>query len=323
MRQVVVRRVGPPAEVAEVVEVERPRPLAGEVLVAVRAAPIHPIDLVRIRGMGLTVDPPFVPGSEAAGVVVEVGDGVSGVKVGESVVVPCGGTYGEIVACPADLAFPIPPGIDFQQASMLFTVPLTAALLLDLVELPQGTILIQNAAASAVGAFVVRLAKRKGLRSVNVVRRDAQATELEALGADWILVGDHDLESRVRYAVGGAPIRLGIDAVGGGSAYRLAQCLADGAHLVAHGSVGDNQLELPTERLVFGGIVARGFSLPRALATMSKAQQRRRYAELASFVASVGHRVPVEATYAFGKARDAFAHAERPSRTGKILFASP
>lgn len=320
MKHIVVRRVGRPAEVAEVVEAERPKPLAGEVVVEVKAAPIHPIDLVRIRGVGPATDVPFVPGSEACGTVAEVGEGVKGVSVGDLVVTPVLGTYSDFVSCPADGVYPVPPGVDALHASMLFTVPLTTALLLESCDLPQGSILIQNAAGAAVGAFLVRLAKLRGLKTVNVVRRDSQAEEIEALGGDWVLVGDDDLEARVRYAVRGAPVRLGIDAIGGQSAFRLAQCLADGATLVTHGSIEGNELELPTDRVIFGGLKVRGFSLPRVLATMPKALQRKRYVELAAFVAMKGHRVPIEATYPLAKAREAFAHAERPSRRGKILF---
>src|SRR5258708_38136495 len=106
---------------------------------------------------------------------------------------------------------------------MLRINPATAQLLLeDHVSVAPGDWVIQNVANSAVGRHLIVLAKGRGLRTVNVVRRDDVADELRELGANVVLTDGPDLAERVHAAVGGAAIRLGIDAVSGGATKRIA-----------------------------------------------------------------------------------------------------
>src|SRR5205814_10657563 len=135
-------------------------------------------------------------------------------------------------------AIPIPAGLDLAQAAMLRINPATAQLLLeDHVALAPGDWVIQNVANSAVGRHLIVLAKAKGLRTINVVRRDDVATELTALGAEIVLADGPDLAERARRAADGAPIRLGIDAVSGAACRRIADCVADGGMVVSYGSM--------------------------------------------------------------------------------------
>ncbi len=320
MKEVVVRRVGPPAEVVELAEVEAPRAAPGQVVVALEAVPIHPIDLLHFRGMGLTTDIPFTPGTEGAGVVVEVGAGVDRFAVGDRVLVPVPGTFRERMALPATAPLPLPAGIDLKHAATLFTIPLTASLLLEQCTAKKGEWILQNGAASAVGRLVGRLAEQRGLRTLHVVRRDSQADELRAMGASHILVGDGDLAARVTHLTKAAPVRFGLDALGGAHTRRLAECLADGATLVCHGAEADVPIELPSERVLFGSLTLKGFSLARAVSEIAPGDLLRRYMELGWIVASKGLTAPIEATYPLTKVRDALLHAERPGRHGKVLL---
>src|SRR6185437_4338145 len=114
-------------------------------------------------------------------------------------------------------------GLDLQQAAMLRINPATAQLLLeDHVALQPGDWVIQNVANSAVGRHLTVIAKARGVRTLNVVRRDDVADELRALGADHVLRDGPDLPARARDATGGAAIRLGIDAVSGDACKRIA-----------------------------------------------------------------------------------------------------
>ena len=107
---------------------------------------------------------------------------------------------------------PLPEGADPQQLAMLTVNPATASLMLtEFVTLAPGDWVIQNVANSAVGGYLVQLAKLRGLKTVNVVRRESAVASVLADGGDVVLVDGDDLPARVKAAVGGAAIRLGID----------------------------------------------------------------------------------------------------------------
>ena len=98
---------------------------------------------------------------------------------------------------------------------MLAINPPTAWLLLKSVPLKPAEFVIQNAANSAVGQYLITFAHQQGFKSINVVRRLSLVAELKALGADVVLVDGPDLQKQVRDAVAGGRVPLGIDAVGG------------------------------------------------------------------------------------------------------------
>src|SRR5919202_5864940 len=120
MKAVQVNEFGDP-DVLEYVEVERPSPSEGEVLVEVKAAGINYADTRRRRNRYLEETPlPFVPGSEVAGVVAEVGAGVDDTEEGDRVVTLLGtGGYAEYAVAPARYLIPIPDGLDFDEAAAI------------------------------------------------------------------------------------------------------------------------------------------------------------------------------------------------------------
>ena len=135
---------------------------------------------------------------------------------------------------------------------MLAVNPPTAHLLLaSIVDLEPGEWVIQNAASSAVGRYVIQLAKARGLRTVNVVRRDGLAESLQALGADVVEVDDEDLAERVVAATDVATIRLALDATAGSSTMRLAACAANGATIVNYGALTLQPCQMSPMQITF------------------------------------------------------------------------
>jgi NADPH:quinone reductase-like Zn-dependent oxidoreductase len=232
---------GNPADVLRVETRPWPTPAADEAVVKMSAAPINPADLNQIEGKyPVRAELPATPGFEGAGVVVELGRGVTGLTTGALVILPHNiGTWREAVAAKADELVVVPDGIDPLQAAMLKINPLTAwRLLHDYVNLQKGDWLIQNAANSAAGRDVIHIAHELGYRTVNVVRRAELIDELCAEGGDVVLVDGDDLREEVKSATDSASIRLGLNSIGGDSALRVANCLAVGATLVSFGAMG-------------------------------------------------------------------------------------
>ena len=221
MKRVQLTGLGRPEDVCRVAEVEDVgAPAANEVVVAIKAAAINPADLLIMEGRypGPTSFPASL-GIEGAGEVVAVGDSVSGLAVGDRVMSFGRENWVEQVRGDAALFIKLPPAISWQDAAQLKANPPSAHLMLkNYVDLEPGDWVVQNAANSAVGRHVIRLAKSRGFKTINVVRRDSLIAELEAIGADLVLVDGDDLGERARAAIGAdAKVRLAIDAVGGAS----------------------------------------------------------------------------------------------------------
>ena len=252
---------GNPPDVLHVESRPWPAPAAGEVIVKMRAAPINPADLNQIEGKYPVRAPlPATPGFEGAGIVAEVGPNITNVEVGALVILPHNvGTWRDAVAVKADELVVVPAGIEPVQAAMLKINPMTAwRLLHDYVDLPRGDWLIQNAANSAAGRAVIQIAHELGYKTVNVVRRSELIGELRAEGGDVVLVDSENLRHEVQDAIGGPPVRLGLNAVGGESALRLANCLTPGSTLVTYGAMSLQPLKIPNGLLIFKDLRFRG-----------------------------------------------------------------
>lgn len=174
--------------------VERPvrEPGPGELRIAVKAAAVNPTDIAtRERGVA-GVDPPWVPGMDAAGIVEAVGDGVERLAVGDAVMAavgpwkPEGGAQAELVVVPAASVVPIPAGATLQQAATLPMNGLTALLGLELLALEEGQTLAVSGGAGLLASYAIVLAKTRGLRVLADARPDDEPL-VRSFGADVVL----------------------------------------------------------------------------------------------------------------------------------------
>ncbi len=321
MKKVEITDYGTPENVAHCVEapdVGAPGP--GEIVFDVLAFPINPADISFCRGSYRLRPPlPATPGAECVGRVAAVGAGVGDIRTGDLVIHMQRENWVQRRRIPAEVAISLPSGLDLAQAAMLRINPATALLLLeDHVALQSGDWVIQDVANSAVGRHLIVLAKTKGVRTVNVVRRDDVAAELKALGADVVLTDGPDFAQRAQQATGGAPLRLGIDAVSGEACKRIADCLAEGGVMVSYGSMSGADLVI--SRAALGrGISLKGFMLGDGLAKRTTAQIRALYADLAAQLRDGVLKAPIEAFYPIDEINPALAHAQRGGRSGKVL----
>jgi len=317
------RRDPDPQSVIEAVPFERPVPAAGQALVAVLAAPINPSDVLTLTGeYGILPPLPAVGGNEGVGRVVELGPDTQGPAVGQTVLLPAGiGTWASHVLAPVAKLVPLPNGADPQQLAMLTVNPPTASLLLgNFVDLKPGDWVVQNAANSGVGSYLVQLARQRGLKTVNIVRRESAVAGVEALGADVVLVDGEDLAARVKAVTHGASIKLGVDSVGGSATLRLAACLGEGGIVVNYGALSGDACKVSPRELVFRDITLKGFWLARWFRITPAAQQHALLAELAGLIAAGKLKAPIQATYDLTQIKQAVAAAAAGERQGKIMI---
>jgi trans-2-enoyl-CoA reductase len=326
MKAVRFSTFGPGHEVAELVDVPEPAaPGPGEVLLEIERASINPADLLMFEGR-YGAAPPKLPvwaGGEGVARVLQAGEGVTHLKPGDRVLalLAARGNWRARTVANAARLFALPDA-DLDQLAMLGVNPPTAWLMLhDFATLAQGDWVIQNAANSGVGQAVIQFARRLGWRTVNVVRRDAQAEALRRIGADVVLVDGPDLAARVAEATGGALPRLGIDAVAGEATRRMARTLGEGGTIVNYGLLSGEPCTIDPADVVFRDVALRGFWLARWFARAPLERQHSLYRRLAGAIADGTLHVEVEAVYPLERIREALAHAARPSRGGKVLLA--
>src|SRR5277367_4967548 len=189
MKALQISRFGSPDEVVQLADVPEPgAPGPNEVLVAPEYSPINHSEILRIEGRYplLPASFPAFAGNEALARILSIGSAVESLKPGDRVLVPPEhATWREQLVLSAGGLFPLPPGADRQQLSMVSINPPTAALLLsEFVKLNRGDWVLQNAGNSGVGRSVIAFARYLGFRTVSIVRRTELVSELRALGAD-------------------------------------------------------------------------------------------------------------------------------------------
>ena len=321
MKKIEITDFGAPEAVAGCVEVpDVGAPGADEIVIDVLAFPINPADLLFCRGRYQSPPSlPATPGAECVGRVAAVGSGVTDMRPGDPVIHLQRENWVQRRRVAAADAIPLPADLDVMQGAMLRINPATALCLLeDPVGLRLGDWVIQNAANSAVGRHLTALAVGRRVHTIAVVNRSDVATELQALGADAVLRDGPDLTERAQGAAGGAPILLGIDAIGGEAGRRIGDCLADGGVVVSYGALSGNDPMLSRAALM-RGVGVTGFGLSYGLARRTRMQVRELYADLAAKIRDGMLRAPVEATYGIDDIKEALVHAQRRGRHGKVL----
>jgi NADPH:quinone reductase-like Zn-dependent oxidoreductase len=247
MRAVGLMTHGGP-QVLEVVDLPEAHAGPGQVRLHVHAVAVNPTDTMARNGSRAEqqkVDPPpYVPGMDAAGIVDEVGAGVTtGVKVGDPVmamVVPKGshGAYREQIVLEARAVVPAPAGTTHVEACTLPMNGLTARQSLDLLALSPGQALAVTGAAGAYGGYVIQLAKAEGL-TVIADASEADRSLVAGLGADIVVPRGNDVASRIR-----EHFPDGVDGLADGAVLNeraIAAVRDGGAFTAVRGFVGEPQ----------------------------------------------------------------------------------
>jgi NADPH:quinone reductase-like Zn-dependent oxidoreductase len=192
-------------------------------LVGVEFSPLNFNDLMVIWGIyAWKPELPATIGNEGAGKAVRVGKGVTGLKVGDGVVLPFTvRKWQQRVLVPAGKLIVVPPDADPQQAAMMAINPVTAVLLLDqYVDLQPGDAVAYNAATSGLAQWLAALAGKRSLRTVGLVRRGEDVERVKRGGCEIVVVDDEEVGA-VQARLQGLNVRLALDVIGGASAGRL------------------------------------------------------------------------------------------------------
>lgn len=285
------------------------------------AAVIHPSDMGMIMGSyGRLKELPAVAGREGVGEVVEVGEEVSSVQVGDRVRFPEEqGAWQTACVVSADSLWKIPDNIPVELAAMAFINPPTAWRLLRDGNLQEGEWVVQNAANSAVGQFVIQMARSMSLKTLNVVRNPDYIEPLKKLGADEVVLEGSGYEKKIDELTEGKGVRLALNSVGGESANRLVKALGFGGQHVTFGGMTGEPIRFPTRALIFEQVQLRGFWLDLWYRQNSRDRIEIMFNRMFAMMQNGELSAPVDQSFKLEAFQEAL-EANRNSRLGKVLL---
>src|ERR1700761_2940067 len=332
MKALIFRQTGEPSGVLQLAELPTPAPASGEALVRILLSPINASDLHMVRGRyGYQPELPASPGIEGVGIVEAVGPGVQGPMPGTRVVfVNTWNTWREQIACPADKLVPVPDGLDDSAAAASYINPLTAwALTLSTHKLKEGDWLLQTAAASSVGKFVLQLAQQYRFKTINIIRRREQESIISNLGGNEVIcTGDEDLRTRLQELTTGKGVERAIDCVAGELGAEVARNLAPGGTMLVYGALSSHRQTDPSKfimplfapRLIYSTATVRGWWLPRWVPSQPLAEVRAATSSLLTMLSNGALTPPAIVRFPLKDFQEAVRLADGEAGQEKVLL---
>lgn len=322
MKAIRVEEFGEP-EVLGYEDAERPEPSMGEVLVEVRSIGVNFADTMRRRNQYvIRQELPFVPGSEVAGVVVELGEGVEGVSVGDRVVSLVGeGAYAEYALASSQALIPIPDDLDFDTAAAIPLQGLTAYHILKTSgQLKEGESVLVHAAAGGVGTLAVQMAKLMGASPVIATASSQEKLDLaKDLGADVLIdYTEEDWPEKVREATGGNGADVVLEMVGGDFVQKNLLCMNAWGRMVVFGAASGDRGEISPMELLRKNHSIVGFFLPQVMSRPDLFIPSLR--EMMGWISSGKVRLTLGGSYKLENAEQAHSDLEGRRTTGKIVL---
>jgi NADPH2:quinone reductase len=296
MKAIFCERLGDP-ELLVLREIESPSPGPGEVKVGLRARGVSFVDLLTIAGQyQVKREVPFVPGSEAAGVVLETGPGVDRIAPGARVLVP--GGYAEEVVVAAARVTPLPDSVTFEAAAAFRSSYCTAYYGLQRGRLQAGEVLLVHGAGGGVGLAAVDVGKLMGATVIATASTDEKLAVCKALGADHLINSTGGFREQVKDLTGGRGADVIYDPVGGDMFEESMRAIAPFGRLLIVGFTSGRAAAVKTNHLLIKDAEAIGFTIG-ALARLDPVREQRNAAILMGWLAAgrikphVSHRLPL------------------------------
>lgn len=318
MRAIVAEQAGGP-KVLELAEVAEPVLGPDELLVETAAVGINFIDLYQ-RGGVYPVPFPFTPGSEAAGTVIAVGDGVLGIEPGDRVATAAArNAYAERFVVPATEAARVPDGIDFETAAALPLQGCTAHYLATSASHPQpGDTVLVHAGAGGVGLLLTQLLTSRGIRVLTTASTD-EKRELSRQAGAVESFGYEGFADRARELTGGEGVAVVYDGVGRDTFDDSLRALRVRGEMVLFGGASGQVPPFELQRLNAGGSLSvTRPGLPHFMRTPNERETR--YRELFAAVLSGDLRVRIGERFPLAEAAEAHRALAGRETTGKVIL---
>jgi NADPH2:quinone reductase len=313
-----IPRAGGP-DVFERVTVTRPEPGPGQLLMRVAAVGVNFIETYQRAGI-YAVDYPFVPGVEAAGIIEEIGDGVTDFVAGGRITTTEGtGSYAEYMLVDADKALPVPDGISDEVAAALPAQGITAHYLVNSsYNVQPGDTVLTYAGAGGVGLLLTQMLKHRGATVITTTSTSEKAELARKAGADHVFTYP-EVPERVRELTGGRGVDVVYDGVGKDTFDGSLASLRIRGTLVLFGGASGQVPPLDLQRLNAHGSLT--VTRPKIDDFLLDAEERRwRARELFDLVVRGSVKVDIGARFQLEQAGEAHAALESRATTGKVIL---
>jgi NADPH2:quinone reductase len=320
MKAVRIKKYGGP-EVLSHEEIPVPEPKAGEARVKIEAIGVNYIDIYQRTGL-YPLETPFTLGMEGAGIVDQVGEGVTEVSKGARVAYAMIlGSYAEYAIVPAAKLAPLPQAIDAKSAAALMLQGITAHYLThSTYDLKRGETALIHAAAGGVGLLLTQIAKLRGANVIGTVSTEAKAQLAREAGVDHaILYTQSDFAAEVKKITAGKGVHVVYDSVGQTTFEKSLDCLRPRGYLVLFGqSSGPVSPFDPAQLAAKGSLFLTRPSL--AHYTLDRAELLQRANDLFTWIAAGKLQLRVETIFPMTEAAEAHHRLEGRKTTGKLLL---
>jgi NADPH2:quinone reductase len=301
-------------------DVPVPRPRPNQVLIKVESSGVNYADTIRRQGNYPGPDLPSTLGLEAAGIIEELGENVTGLTVGQRVMAMGPQGNAEYVAVNANFVFPYPETVDPVQAGGMPIVFLTAYHLLKTrgqVQ-PGDTVLIQ-AGASGVGTVATQLAKAWGARVITTASTQDKLELSRSLGADvTINYTAQDFEAEVQRLTDGKGVELVLECVGGPVLEKSLRCVASYGRLISYGNASGTPANLPSSEITSLNRTVIGFSMGRS--PIGKLDHQGAMSELFPLISSGQVKLIVDQVLPMPEVAKAHQHLTNRGTRGKVIL---
>jgi len=321
-------QVGGP-EVLRIEDLPSPTPKKGEVRIRVEAIGLNRAEIMFRSGHYL--EQPKFPSSlgyEAAGVVEEVGPGVTGLSSGDRVSsIPSFsmvkyGTYGEVAVLPAYALAKYPAHLNAIEGTSIWMQYLTAYGLIQFGKMRKGTHVLITAAASSVGLAAIQLANAVGAIPIATTRNQNKVESLRQAGAKYVInTTEPDWVARVREATSGKGASLVFDPVVGPQLAQLTEAASEDAVIFLYGALSPDPAPLPLFALIGKNLTLRGFTLFRIVQRASRLKKAKSW--IVENLESGKLKPQIARTFKFEEIVEAHRYMESNEQIGKVVVTVP
>ena len=301
-------------------DIDRPTPRPSQVLIQVDSAGVNYADLMRRQGGYPGPNLPSTLGLEAAGTIVEIGNDVSGLAIGQKVMGMGPQGNAEYVAINSNFVFPYPDQLDPTEAGGMPIVFLTAYHILKTRGgLQQGNTVLIQAGASGVGTVATQLAKAWGAKVITTASSEGKLELSKSLGSDiTINYSDTDFESEINNITEGKGVDLVLECVGGQVLEKSVRCLSSYGVLVSYGNASGVPANLPSTDITSNNRTVIGFSMGRSPA--GSLDHQLAMAELFPMITNGKVKLIVDRVLPMSNVADAHKHLANRGTRGKVIL---
>jgi NADPH2:quinone reductase len=321
MQAVLFTEIGEPNDVLKWSEIPVPEPGNDEVRIKMLASPINPADILFIKGKYRhKPNFPQVAGLEGVGIIEKTGVNCD-IPLNTLVAFRHKNVWAEYVIVPIKKVIILPKKFPVDKASQFSLNPLTAYALLEEAKINRNEWLVLTAGNSAVSKIIIQLAKKQGIKTIAVVRKNNDIEDLISLGATNVIIDNSEtIVNDILTISGNEGVKCILDAVGGELISQSIKCISINGQLISYGLLSNQNVEYHNSSIIFKNIVIKGFGIDNWLENVSSEKYEMICNNLIVSLSEPEFKMPVSKKYILLEFKKALEQYQMTNNNGKVLM---